>query len=391
MVYSSSEWQCEKLYRKLEEDERYEPVIVLGKITQGTEETIERAYQDVCEKFGNSSLSYNVIYCYPKCGKNKISDSIYDDFDIFIYFRPGTDIIPEKCNFTKRKLTQLIVHIPYGFYILDKKSARYKNRFYDLIVFKMAWCYFCCDELQQKILKEQMRLGTYNVIFSGLPKLDILVEKGYPIGQKRLIKKNKKIRSIIWAPHWRLGENSGTFEKNYKWFLEYAKSHSDIFWIVRPHPRLPYGATKRYPVFKNLVEYDRYFEEWKKLPNVQVIPNGDYIRLFEASDAMILDSMSFLLEYQYTGKPLLMLLPDEPLEMNELGNLLYKVIYKAGGNDYGSIEKFISEVVISGEDYLKDRRELFFLKYLDYQSKNNKLASELIYYYFTKNIFKENK
>ncbi len=389
MVYSSSEWQCEMLYRMLEKDERYEPVIVIGKITQGSKETRDRAYANTCRYFMGSKLSYNAVGCYTDSGEDPAALEILKKADIFVYFRPGTDMEPGVYNFTERTLDQLIVHIPYGFYYNDRRAARYSNsyRFYDLIVLKMAWFYFCCDELQINLVKEQQRLGSYNTVFSGLPKLDILIEKKYD--KRDALWKNaaKNVKKIIWAPHWLLGFNTGTFEKNYKWFYEYAKSHPLTSWIVRPHPRLPYGSTERYPVFKDLKEYDEYMESWEKLPNASVVPDGDYFDIFDSSDAMILDSISFLLEYQYTGKPLLVLLADTAPDRNELGKTLADTLYKAKGDDFGLIEEFIEDVVIGENDHMKEDRKRFFLTYLDYKTKNNELASELIYEEFTGSVF----
>ena len=84
---------------------------------------------------------------------------------------------------------------------------------------------------------------------------------------------------------------------------EYVKNNTKTTsWVFRPHPMLRAGAVQQ-GVFKSEEEYDNYLEMWNELPNAQVIEGGMYVDIFETSDAMILDSVSFLAEYLYMHKP----------------------------------------------------------------------------------------
>ena len=100
----------------------------------------------------------------------------------------------------------------------------------------------------------------------------------------------KKIKKIIYAPHWSIKDavtGFGNFDKIYKSLYEYVKKNeTSTSWVFRPHPMLRVGAVQQ-GIFKSEEEYEEYLEMWRQLPNAQVIENGMYTDIFESSDAMI--------------------------------------------------------------------------------------------------------
>src|SRR5690606_6795936 len=139
-----------------------------------------------------------------------------------------------------------------------------------------------------------------NVVITGFPSLDTLLDKTYK--PKNYWKHNQKIK-IIWAPHHTI---EGTETINFSNFLQYSeviveltekyKDHIQI--AFKPHPILYPKLSKIWSKEKT----DIYFTKWKEGTNTQ-IEEGDYIDLFLTSDGMIFDSCSFLNEYLYTQKP----------------------------------------------------------------------------------------
>lgn len=194
-------------------------------------------------------------------------------------------------------------------------------------------------------------------------------------------------KTIIWAPHWSIEEGIlyATFQHNFKFFLEYAKNNEDIRWIVKPHPNLFFSAV-RSGVFSTDQEFNSYIEAWKALPNAEVVVGGDYQESFCESDAMILDSSSFVAEYQYVNKPMLFL-RRETQTFNKLADDIIKASYSVNGDDYSGIEKFIDDVVMHGNDYKSEQREKLFKQKLDYYDDNKMLASETIYRCIKEEIF----
>ena len=95
-----------------------------------------------------------------------------------------------------------------------------------------------------------------------------------------------------------------------------------------------------------------------------------------SSDAMILDSVSFLAEYMYFNKPLLFL-TRKSQTVNEFGEQIKDVLYQTPGENLEGIRHFLEKTIY--EDSKRREREKFFSEYLDYYRDNGKLASEFIY------------
>ena len=146
--------------------------------------------------------------------------------------------------------------------------------------------------------------------------------------------------------------------------------------MFKPHPNLRSSAVK-YGLFKSYEEYDKYLEKWDDLPNAKVVQDSGYLEYFCTSDAMIMDSVSFLVEYLYLRKPLLFLTRPEQMFL-DIGNRVLDSYYKVPGEDYKGIEDFLQKVVISGEDDMKEQREKIFDEEFDYKKENGVLASDYI-------------
>ena len=102
-----------------------------------------------------------------------------------------------------------------------------------------------------------------------------------------------------------------------------------------------------------------------------------YVDLFYFSDAMILDSASFIVEYLYFNKPLLFTMRDERIleRFNSFGQMVFDYMYK--GKNQQDTYRFINETVLKGNDTLAKARKQFFIK--EILPKNGKTASENIY------------
>jgi CDP-glycerol glycerophosphotransferase (TagB/SpsB family) len=237
-------------------------------------------------------------------------------------------------------------------------------------------------EIDMELCRKHSDIGDRNALMSGYLKMDGFYDKEIPDADKiwKIPEGKTNVKKIIYAPHWSIREavtGFGNFDKIYDWIYEYAKNHADTTsWIFRPHPLLR-TATVDYGLFGTEEDYDNYMKKWDELPNARVVENGEYIDIFRTSDAMVLDSVSFLTEYQYTHKPLLFLTRKENT-WNEFGEKLLKILYSAPGDDTDAIERFIDEVVINENDPMKYEREAFFDKYLDYKTRNGKLACEYV-------------
>ena len=134
-------------------------------------------------------------------------------------------------------------------------------------------------------------------------------------------------------------------------------------WLFKPHPALKFKCLY-VGLFKDEEEWDAYVQEWEDLKNGMVYQGSEYADYFRCSDALILDSSSFIAEYLFVNKPALFLTRKEQ-RFNDTGNCLVSLLYKAAGKQSSDIEKFVDEVVLSGKDEKKEERMYAFTKYLD--------------------------
>ena len=94
------------------------------------------------------------------------------------------------------------------------------------------------------------------------------------------------------------------------------------------------------------------------------IEQKNYVDLFITSDAIIMDSISFILEYMFVNKPSLYALKDGNTQskFNILGKLAFETLYKSSSEE--DIIDFIENQVLKEIDPLKRQRSKFAKEYL---------------------------
>ena len=373
LVYSSSIWPYEEIYKLMDSDERFDPIVVIVGLDDGTKKTIQEQYEITKTWFENNSYR-----CIGVLNENEEKNWKSFQFDIVFSAIPYTNILPRKFEFGELNVSTLLIYTPYGVAINEMS-----DRYFNMKIHNIAWYLFYETNIQKEMGEKYALNKGKNIVVSGYPKIDKLIKKK-STEYSYLWKGNDKAKRIIYAPHHSLMREESryaTFDDNYLFVLDYARNHiNETSWIIKPHPLLK-KATIQYGLFSSEAEYDAYLAEWEKLPNAKVVLNGDYFDYFVSSDAMILDSESFLFEYQYTHKPLLFL-TRETQTFNVFGEMLLDILYKCSGNDYESISDFVNSVVINGNDTMFEKRQTFFDNHLNYIKDNNGMgASEYIYSY----------
>jgi CDP-glycerol glycerophosphotransferase (TagB/SpsB family) len=249
-----------------------------------------------------------------------------------------------------------------------------------------SWRVFAESEWHKSQFEKYGKMKGQNVVVSGYPKLDEYLTENINMQNTNFLNKLINKKRIIWAPHWSIWDehiNNSTFDKLYKEFLEYAKKNSSIDFIFKPHQRLKYQCVTC--GFMSKDEIDEYYEEWNKLSNAVFYNDANYFDMFKTSDALITDCGSFLAEYLPTKKPILLLLSENPIGYNEIGNRIIENYYKA--NNFNDVIKFIDQVVLGENDYLKNER----LKSLQYVTINKNGAGKYIEKYLERQLTSEDK
>ena len=380
LLKDSAEWSCEELYKRFNETSGYEVCVAVAPFFAGSQQAVSKMYLDTVQYFRERKIDTVEMYDIQK-NRYKSWEEIGMP-DIVFHLNPHYKAFAESSNICNFPLSILNVYIPYGIMIYGNVRQQYNQ-----LSHMLYWKIFCETPLHKEMASKYADIGDINVVCSGYVKMDTFFDTC--LQEKRKIWKispradEKKIKKIIYAPHWSIKyavTGFGNFDKIYKSLYEYVKENeTSTSWVFRPHPMLRVGAVQQ-GIFKSEEEYEEYLEMWRQLPNAQVIENGMYTDIFESSDAMILDSISFLGEYIYMHKPMLFLTRDRNT-FNDFGKELVRVLYKTDGGNLEGIKNFVEKNVIGNEDPMKERREEFFEKYMDYRNQNGMLASEYIKQY----------
>lgn len=379
VLYSASMWSCDDLYKLFKEHPRFEPYVIVSKYTNDSNLKTWPTFHMTLQFFKEREIEYiTVLDETPKDGGWKAMGQP----DIVFYLTPYHTLLPVGINQGYLPAKVLTIYIPYSYMLIKAENK------YNVPAFQFSWRHYCDSEIYRNLLLNYSELYKKNTFFVGYPKMDVFFK---PCENKveDLWKLNAEIegkqKKILFTPHHSLKDlqycssHFSTFDKNFRFILELAKKHeSDTSWILKPHPNLKKTVLMA-GVFDTEQEYYDYLAEWENLPNAKVAQEGSYFDYFKTSDAMICDSVSFLAEYQFVGKPLLMLTRPEQ-EFNEFGELIQEQLYKCQGDDFEGIEAFLKNVVLKEKDYMQFERLRFFDENLNYYKKNGNIkASEKIF------------
>ena len=387
-TYSAAQWPAEQVYRKLETISNFDVRVIISPLVDRDAESSANSYKQTSEWFKNGnykvseglSLSTYAIANWEQLGG--YPDVLYQLSSWFLS-------LPRVQQFVKLPLRTLIAYIPYGMHVADNADSSYSiNDVYNKELVNMMWRVYCDSIFNLTRYKKYEMLCGINVRYSGYAKMDYFYQKHFFFDEE--LKKMwgipdgiqpSKIKKVIIAPHYTVSNSElllySTFHKNV-WFWKYMimKYRDSVSFVFKPHPNLRLKAVQS-GLFKSYEEYDEYIKWWDEQPNGKVVQDSSYLEYFASSDAMIMDSGSFIGEYLYVNKPLLFLTRPEQTFM-EIGNRILDSYYKAPGDDYWSIEKFIQNVVLAGVDTMDSQREKIFSAEYDYYSINGQTASDYI-------------
>lgn len=378
LLIHDSSWKYEGVYRLMEKNERYTPIIVVCPFIIHGEDHMHRSMYHTYESFRIGG--YNVLMSFQeKTGKW---------LDVKKELQPDLVFFTNPYNITTSEylihnyLNILTCYVPYGF----KVSYLYEAH-YNLPMQNLVWKFFLETEIHKKLSKRYSTNDSKNTLVTGYPGMDnFLHYDNHPTDVWKV--KDKNVKRIIWAPHHSVSGMEGKLD--YSTFLDFSefmfelanRFHDQIQIAFKPHPLLRVNLSKEQ--FWGKQKTDEYYKKWSDLSNGQ-LNEGEYLDLFYTSDGMIHDSGSFLVEYLYTKKPVMFLWKDDfiPERFNEVGKMTLTKLYR--GNDKNDIEKFICDIIINGNDSLKEERIQFFNTVIT--PPNQVSASENIFNFLQSAIF----
>ncbi len=376
-------WKYEELYRFLQKDNRFTVEIVVVPLVRNGIADI-RVY--------NQTLGYFKDNGYPTVSSYDNETSSW--LDIKELIQPDVVFFtnPHKLTFDQYYIEhfsdKLTCYVPYAFVVIDNIESHYNKLFHHSL-----WRYFVETKDHYQFSKIYNKYNPNNVIVTSFPGLDEIFNDNYTPTNTWKPYGTELVKKIIWAPHHTIknqgeGLDYSSFMLYSAFFIKLLEGNKSIQMAFKPHPLL------REKLYKDEdwgeTRTNDYYALWDSLPNGQ-LEEGSYIDLFHFSDAMILDSTSFIVEYLYFDKPLFFTMRDNTIleRFNSFGKKAFGYMYK--GNNKEEISDFIEDVVIKKNDNLQEARQRFLQDIV--LPKNKKTASENIYSELKKelNLVKKNK
>lgn len=351
VAMSLSMWRYQNLYETISKHPRFKATIVVLPCMTYEEKQQQKNVEELVAYFSEKE-------CHFVIGDKSSTNNTIKELnpDILFYPQPYSNYLEEKYGHKNFRF-RLLCYYPYAFWMSKGQWS------YDQPLHNYAWKLFYPTELHRKDAKAFSLNRGRNIEVVGYPNADAFLSSLHCCVWKPQDKVKKR---IIWAPHFTITP-SYVNQSNFLWMadlmLEMTNRYFDkIQFVFKPHPRL----------FTELCKYEKwgeertrkYYAKWESRSNTQLV-SGEFIDLFMTSDAMIHDSGSFCVEYHYSGNPVMYIannFEEQVEEKGEFGQLAMRQHYI--GKNEQDIINFIENVVLTGNDPMKQGREEFVKQYL---------------------------
>lgn len=265
--------------------------------------------------------------------------------------------IPKEFSTEALSFTNLFYIPYYGFNIVENFEGSSIDQQSDQIFHRTCVHIYGESPVIKQIAQENSFLGSKNIVVTGHPKLErIRADDVQPIWPIQQIQQGKSVK-IIWAPHHSFtGDNwlsFGNFREVYQDVLNWVRQNTHVEIVLRPHPALFSQLVGMNLLSQDDVEH--FIKEWSELPNTSISCESSYSSLFAASDIMLTDGISFLVEYMfYWEKPLLFLENPNHAAFNSIGKKVEQAVYRI--SNIADAQKFVSSFLATGMDPKRNLR-----------------------------------
>lgn len=346
-----SMWRYQHIYRLLDRHPRFKVSIVILPFSRYSKEQQKNDIITLKAYFDSLGIQYFV--------QDSTSINILRNLspDILFYPQPYCNLYNPEFDYLHFR-NRLLCYYPYAFWMSVNDWS------YNMPLHNYAWKLFYSTELHRKDAEIYAINKGKNVEVVGYPNADdFLLKEHFDVWRPQADCKKR----VIWAPHYTIFSGGNVKQSNFLWMadfmLELADKYADkIQFVFKPHPRLQTELYKHDDWGKDRTA--RYYAEWETRKNTQ-LEEGDFIDLFMTSDAMIHDSGSFCVEYHYSGNPVMYIaenFEEQLTEKGEFGKLAMRLHYV--GKCKEDIVNFIENVILHGNDTMRQERKNFYKKYL---------------------------
>lgn len=345
-VVFDSVFPAENVYKKMLDDEIFEPfILIIPDVTRGEENMfyqMDKTYKTLSAKYSNVYNSYDYK-------KNEFTDWS-DKMDMCFFANPYDTMTHELYSVQYLRKNVFTMYIPYSY----TGHLKYNLNIYKSPIYSLFNKIYVENKKTYNLIKKCQSKHIHNLEIVGYPKMDSIVS---------IPKIQTERPLIVIAPHHTVRKvegylNISNFLRLADFFLELPQKYPQIDFVFRPHPLLFVTLSAEDIWGKEKVS--DYIERLKLNPNLTYQEGGEYFETFVKSSALINDCGSFLLEYFYFGKPQCFVLEnDEEIEreFTRDGKKVLEYVYKAFNEQ--DISSFIDNVVLDKKDFMLEKRLKF--------------------------------
>ena len=341
-------WKNDYLFQLMMKHPRFDPYVVSFFVPVDSWDFQLRNQREMAEFFKAKG--------YPYIDMFNEEEGTWFDINAFkpdlVFYTQAVDVAYPQYKIRALWNNSLFYYIPYCMGMEDQRRG------YNTLLDNICERFFAPSEFHKKEYSSYFLNKGENMVFTGYPSFDYLTKPDHvPYYRWKSSDGRKK---IIWAPHHSITKEDLLSYSNFldiaDDMIELAKKYQNkVLFVFKPHPRLR-------PKLElldgwGLERTAKYFEQWDAMPNTS-FEDGAYFDLFLTSDAMIHDCSTFMAEYLVTEKPVAFVLrKDAGMNLNEYAQQCYEQHYEL--HSVREIEEFINNVVLQGNDAMKQNRVEF--------------------------------
>lgn len=293
--------KLEALYKLMQADVRFDPIMVC------VPSAIKDDRPDT-EGGINDTLVYFRENGYPEAMDAMQEDGSWLDLETldldFVFFpRPYNHHMPSAYHSSKVSRYCRICMVLYGMNISVEDADTTLNRDF----FRHVSCFFAENTFSLKSNRQQgwllHLLGLQHSVYYGMPGIESFREaEQLPRPAWDFSKNNFR---VMWTPRWTTDPELGgsNFFTYYRFLTEYAKTHTDMDFLFRPHPLTIPHFLETGELTQD--DADDWLATCQALPNVSMDTEKGYAATFWGTDVLVTDTSGVIPEYLVTGHPMI--------------------------------------------------------------------------------------
>jgi hypothetical protein len=199
-----------------------------------------------------------------------------------------------------------LCYVPYAVeFGGDRDDVLYQ---FNMPLQQMAYAVFARSQAHRRLFAEHCIAGDRHVIVTGHPKFDDLSRQDAVAPDPEMIAFAAGRPLVLWSPHFdvklngtRFCDGYSTFMRWHEFILEEFARRPELAFVVRPHPTFFSAMEER--GLMSRAELDAFVGRCSGTGNVLLHRKPDYFPLLMATDVLVSDASSLLLEFGVSGKP----------------------------------------------------------------------------------------